>query len=92
MAKLDWILLLNLLKRIFMRTEILIPETNLLRLQIPDSFIGKEIEVVIDEENATITLRKITPQKFEKASDIFKDCRVSFKDFKFNRDEANDYE
>ena len=74
-----------------MTTQIIVPTSNILQLQIPDGLIGKKL-VVSYEIDETIAIKKSTNDNFIKASDIFKDCRVSLKDFKFNRDEANDYE
>jgi hypothetical protein len=74
--------------------QIIIPTSNTytLQLQIPNSMIGKKIAVIYDEEeDVLVEEQKPTPTKI-KASEIFKDCKVSLKDYKFNRDEANDYE
>ena len=73
--------------------QTIVPTSNsyTLQLQIPDNLIGKQVTVFYDEEEIA-ELPKETPANTESASEIFKDCRVSLKDFKFNRDEANDYE
>jgi hypothetical protein len=60
-------------------------------VQIPDELIGKKVAFSYEVDETT-EVQKTTNDNFVKASDIFKDCRVSLKDFKFNRDEANDYE
>ncbi len=74
-----------------MTTQIIVPTSNILQVQIPGSLIGKEVAFSY-EEKKTIEIKKTTNDNFIKGSDIFKDCRVSLKDFKFNRDEANDYD
>ncbi len=73
--------------------QTIVPTTNsyTLQLQIPDSLIGKQVTVFYDEEEIAELPKEVIANEI-KASDIFKDCRVSLKDFKFNRDEANDYE
>ncbi len=70
-----------------MITQTVIPTTNILQVQIPDNLVGKELEFSYEEKKAATK----TSGKF-KASDIFKDCRVDLSNYKFNRDEANDYE
>jgi hypothetical protein len=76
-----------------MITQIIEPTSNTfnLQVQIPDDLIGKKVAISyeVDETNE---FQKNINNSFVKASDIFKDCRISLKDFKFNRDEANDYE
>lgn len=73
--------------------QIIVPTSNsyTLQLQIPDSMIGKNVAVIYDEEENADQPNEALANT-ESVSEIFKDCRVSFKDFKFNRDEANDYE
>jgi hypothetical protein len=73
-----------------MTTQIIVPTSNILQIQIPDNLVGKELEFSY-EEKATKAKQNPTTSKF-KASDIFKDCRVDLSNYKFNRDEANDYE
>ena len=74
--------------------QTIVPTTNsyTLQLKIPDSMIGKQVTVFYDEEEDIAVEDKPATKIMKNASDIFKDCRVSLKDFKFNRDEANDYE
>jgi hypothetical protein len=73
-----------------MTTQTIVPTSNILQLKIPDNLIGKELEISYEEKKKEVKKNK-TITKF-KASDIFKDCRVDMSNFKFNRDEANDYE
>ena len=70
-----------------MNKQIIIPTGSpfTVQLQIPNEWIGKSISIMFDEEFKRVT-PSITP------SDIFKDCRVDLSYYKFNRDEANDYE
>jgi hypothetical protein len=77
-----------------MTTQIIEPTSRIfsVQVQIPEDLVGKKVafsyeQVEVVEEPNTETIKSI-----ESISDIFKDCRVSLKDFKFNRDEANDYE
>jgi hypothetical protein len=73
-----------------MTTQTIVPTSNILQVQIPDNLVGKELEFSY-EVKRTETKQNNATNKF-KASDIFKDCRVDLRNYKFNRDEANDYE
>lgn len=62
-----------------------------LQLEIPENWIGKKITVLCDEDNEfDIAENQLSFKK--SISTIFDDCRVDLKNFKFNRDEANNYE
>jgi hypothetical protein len=80
-------------KTLIMIRQTIVPTTSsyTLQLQIPDSLIGKQVTVFYDEEEV---MEPVTKQagKTTRVSDIFKDCRVDLSNYKFNRDEANDYE
>ncbi len=73
-----------------MTTQIIEPTSNVfnLQLQIPDELIGKKVAVSYEQEEFTGEPKNST----ESISDIFKDCRVDMSNYKFNRDEANDYD
>jgi hypothetical protein len=71
-----------------MPTQTIIPTSNILQVQIPNEYIGKELEFSYEEKKS----KQNKPTNKFKASDIFKDCRVDLSNYKFNRDEANDYE
>jgi hypothetical protein len=70
--------------------EIIFPTSNSYTLLLPDNLIGKEVEVLAFEvEESSI----VAPTTFlKKASSIFDNCKVDLSNYKFNRDEANDYE
>jgi hypothetical protein len=76
-----------------MITQIIEPTSNVfnLQLQIPDDLIGKKVAVSYEQEEFT-EQPKQTVNSIENIREIFKDCRVKFGNYKFNRDEANDYE
>ncbi len=77
-----------------MITQIIEPTSNVfnLQLEIPDNFIGKKIAFSYEQVEIIEEPTKEANRSIESISEIFKDCRVSLKDYKFNRDEANDYE
>ena len=63
--------------------EIVVPQNNKIEISIPDNFIGERIEVIaLRMEDASIQRKKIT-QPFIVAD-------VKIKDYKFNREEANE--
>lgn len=73
--------------------EILKPSGRNLTIQIPESFVGKTIEVIAFKINEPMV--KIRKSKMENASQLKKElAEFSFNSggYKFSRDEANDYE
>ena len=71
--------------------EIIIPTQSTYTLNIPESMIGKEIEVLAFE----IEKGKIISDKEHSLADIksiFNGARVDLNNFKFNREEANNYD
>jgi len=76
--------------------EIIVPTGNSYTLNLPDEMIGKQVEVIAFEiesptqqANNDIEARE---QKIEKIREIFKDSLVDLSNFKFDRDEANNYD
>ncbi len=70
--------------------EIIFPTENTYLLKLPDEMVGKEIEVIAFE----IAKKSVSVVKNE-LSDIqaiFKDNLVDLSGFKFNREEANNYD
>jgi hypothetical protein len=70
--------------------EIIYPTENNYTLRLPDEMIGKEIEVIAFEIEKMP--KKSVKNDLKDIQDIFKNNRISLKDFKFDRDEANNYE
>lgn len=77
--------------------KILVPQERKLVLELPEEFIGKEVEVLAfelrqkddnDIDPSTITKEERIVQLKKK----LKPFTVQMSDFKFDRDEANDYE
>ena len=77
--------------------KIVIPQERTLVLELPEEFVGKEVEVLafaVEEEastheNSPATHKK--PERLQKIRDTFSKYRVDMSDFKFDRDEANNY-
>jgi len=60
-------------------------DKNTLTLHLPDNYVGRQLEIIafaIDEP--------IKQHKRALAKDIFKSVQLDTRDFKFNRDEANE--
>jgi hypothetical protein len=75
---------------------ILKPNKNSLTLQLPDDLVGKVIEVIafeIDQISPPKRLQDIEKsKKIETIDKALSKHRVDLSGFKFDRDEANDYE
>ncbi|MFD1258949.1 hypothetical protein ACFQ3S_19245 [Mucilaginibacter terrae] len=70
--------------------EIVKPEGNTYLLQLPDEMIGKTVEVIafeIEEKIAINPKKSISELRTE-----LDGLTVDMKDFKFDRNEANNYE
>ena len=76
--------------------EIIVPTGNSYTLNLPDEMIGKQVEVIAFEiESSTQQANndiEAREQKIEKIREIFKDSLVDLSNFKFDRDEANNYD
>ena len=70
--------------------EIIYPTENNYTLRLPDEMIGKQVEVIAFEIGKTP--KKSIQNDLKDIQDIFKDNRIDLSNFKFNRDEANNYE
>ncbi|MBK7055086.1 MAG: hypothetical protein IPH52_08535 [Leptospiraceae bacterium] len=70
--------------------QILTPWSNVVTLNLPDSFIGKTIEIlafdIYEKENSST-------QDLKKEIEIFyNSIKINMKGFKFNREEINERE
>lgn len=77
--------------------EIIYPTENNYTLRLPDEMIGKEVEIIAFEIEKTP--KKVVSDKMERLEasllnlqSIFKDNRIDLSNFKFDRDEANNYD
>lgn len=70
--------------------EIIYPTENNYILRLPDEMIGKEVEVIAFEIEKTP--KKVVSDKMERLSKSLDGLKIDLSNFKFNRDEANDYE
>lgn len=82
--------------------EIVKPEGNTYVLKLPDDMVGKTVEVIafeIEEKQKPmndVPVKKTIEQLREEVNSILgkyeKYPKISHQDYKFDRDEANDYE
>lgn len=70
--------------------KILIPQERKLVLELPEEFIGKEVEVLAFEVALEESRPKVKSR--EQLKQELKDITVTDPTFKFDRNEANDYE
>ena len=70
-----------------MLRQVLIPSKENSTISIPAEFYGMEVEVLVFPYQS-----KKTNQNNDSINDIFARHLYSFDNFKFNRDEANNYE
>ena len=70
--------------------EIIYPTENNYTLRLPDEMIGKQVEVIAFEIEKTP--KKFIKNDLKEIQDIFKGNRINLSNFKFDRDEANNYE
>jgi len=73
------------------------PSKNSLTLQLPDDLVGKTVEVIAFEIDQDISLKPGNKSfdKKKRMAEIEKglsNYRTDLSGFKFNRDEANDYD
>lgn len=70
--------------------EIIVPTGNSYTLNLPDEMIGKQVEVIAFEiENKPVDEKA---DKIARLSESLKDLRVDLSNYKFDRDEANNYD
>ncbi len=70
--------------------EIIVPTGNSYTLNLPDEMIGKQIEVIAFE----IEKKEIidSADKMERLRESLQDMRIDLSNFKFDRNEANNYD
>ena len=65
-------------------------------LQFPKDMIGKTVEIIAFElkeaNNTTIINEQEKKQRFKRIDEITRNSLVDLSNFKFNRDEANNYD
>jgi len=64
---------------------ILIPDTQTVTFNIPEDYIGKEVEVIAFAKNEGIDTKDLSKKKFS-----FDAVSIDTKNFRFDRNEANE--
>ncbi len=72
--------------------QIIIPTQNTFTINLPNEMIGKEVEVIAFEIEKNPIVEISSFERIKQIDKIFEGVRVSLNGFKFNRDEANDYD
>jgi hypothetical protein len=77
-----------------MLREIITPEKSLVTVRLPDEMVGKTIEVIAFEIDAINTDNEnlTREQRLKRIEEITAPTLTDLSNFKFNRDEANDYD
>jgi len=71
-----------------MYRQVILATENKLVLQLPNEMVGKRVEIIAKTIDAPLVLDE---SKRKEIGNIFNGFRVSLEGYKFNRDEANDY-
>lgn len=76
-----------------MLRQIIKPTQNALTLQLPDELVGKTVEVIAFEiEGEKVQEQSSKADRVKNVIEIFDGYRVDLSNFKFDRNEANDYD
>lgn len=70
--------------------EIIVPTDNIYLLRLPDEMIGKQVEVIAFEIEAKSAVDIDVRRK--RLHESLADLKVDLSNFKFDRDEANNYD
>jgi hypothetical protein len=73
--------------------EIIIPSNNSYLLKIPDHYVGKPLQIIafpLNEKEEGHQPK--TGRSLEEIKKFFSNYHIDMSNFKFNRDDANDYE
>jgi len=74
--------------------QIVVPTQNNYTLELPDEMVGKKVEEIVFEiENVTTENNRTnnTENRLRSIKKIFQDNLIDMSNYKFNRDEANNY-
>lgn len=75
--------------------KIIVPTERQYILEIPESFIGKNVEVLafeVSEPEKKVMSEKNELDRLHKIRSAFDGVRVDLSNYKFDRDEANNYD
>lgn len=70
--------------------EIIFPTESTYTLHLPEEMIGKQVEIIAFEIEKTPEAKP--SDKMERLEKSLAGLKIDLSNFKFNRDEANDYE
>jgi hypothetical protein len=75
--------------------QIFIPDQTTLTLEIPESFVGKRIELLafeVEEDSSTIYKNIDKSEKLNRLNESLEGYKVDLSNYTFDRNQANDYE
>ena len=75
--------------------EILVPTENTYLLHLPDSFVGRPVEVLafeVEAPAAGVATPESAAERRAAIKGIFADVAIDLSKFKFDRNEANNYD
>lgn len=72
--------------------QIVVPDTTRLQIDLPEDFVGKRVEVIAFELEEERPESQTASEKKASIRTIFEGVRVDLSGYKFDRDEANNYD
>lgn len=74
--------------------EIITPTNSVFTMRLPDEMMGKTVEVIAFEIEVPDSSKRITPkeQKLKWIDELTAPTLIDLSKFKFNREDANNYE
>jgi len=77
-----------------MYRQVVMPEADNINISVPNAWKGMNIEVIVFpiSPKEVIARKTSDTEKRKKRNELLDKYLIDLSDFKFNRDEANDYE
>lgn len=75
--------------------QIFIPDQTTLTLEIPESFVGKRIELLafeVEEDSSTIYKNIDKSEKLNRLNESLEGYKVDLSNYTFDRNQSNNYE
>jgi hypothetical protein len=69
---------------------LIVPDQQNINIRIPESFVGKTVEIIAFEINETEGPSKAAPKSFDEVLKFYQSVNLDLSGYKFDRDEANE--
>jgi hypothetical protein len=69
---------------------LIVPDQQNINIRIPESFVGKTVEIIAFEINETEDPSKAVPKSFDEILKFYRSVNLDLSEYKFDRDEANE--